>query len=108
MLYVPIQHARRKLKSLREINFLSVNLYAERGKRTESKTHKNRKYINRHCDITGHPIFREEILIIFLHANILFSLSKIYLGSIGKCKLGIITLLYVAKCVDMLSIKQKC
>ena len=80
MLYVPIQHARRKLKSLREINFLSVNLYAERGKRTESKTHKNRKYINRHCDITGHPIFREEILIIFLHANILFSLSKIYLG----------------------------
>ena len=106
MLYVPIQHARRKLKSLREINFLSVNLYAERGKRTESKTHKNRKYINRHCDLTAHPIFREEIMIIFLHANILFSLSKIYLGSIGK--LRILTLLYVAKCVDILSIKQKC
>ena len=108
MLYVPIQHARRKLKSLREINFLSVNLYAERGKRTESKTHKNRKYINRHCDITGHPIFREEILIIFLHANILLSLSKIYLGSIrncnenqAKCKFRILTLLYVAKYVDI-------
>ena len=108
MLYVPIQHARRKLKSLREINFLSVNLYAERGKRTESKTHKNRKYINRHCDITGHPIFREEILIIFLHASILFSLSKIYNENPAKCKLRILTLLYVAKCVDILSIKQKC
>ena len=78
MLYVPIQHARRKLKSLREINFLSVNLYAERGKRTESKTHKNRKYINTHCDITGHPIFREEILLIFFHANTLCSLSEIF------------------------------